>query len=243
MSSESTTEGFWKVECSLTADAGSFVLGDLDAACHARFQDHLIEGCGACGTQVFQLRAAAGRLDREVAWAQAQAQRRAALDESALPSPLLERLRERMRSQARPPAPLETQTHGAHKAGNAPSREWQSWTEDMLAGGDLSFVRAGTTSWRATAFAGVSVRPLSVDQARRSVSMLVRMEPGSSYPGHVHGGREECLVLAGDLDVDGEAMREGDYQVAQAGSHHGLQSTRGGCTLFIVSSQYDRMDS
>jgi anti-sigma factor ChrR (cupin superfamily) len=69
-----------------------------------------------------------------------------------------------------------------------------------------------------------------------------RMEAGASSPPHRHAGREECYVLEGELDVEGGAsMRAGDYQVADEGSVHGVQSTRGGCTLLIVSSQDDEL--
>ena len=46
-------------------------------------------------------------------------------------------------------------------------------------------------------------------------------------------------MLEGDLQVADTEMRAGDYQVAEEGSVHRIQSTRGGCTLLIVSSQDD----
>ena len=67
------------------------------------------------------------------------------------------------------------------------------------------------------------------------------MAAGSSYPGHLHGGVEECLVLEGDLQVEGEELRAGDYQRAEASSQHGTQWTKNGCLLLIVSSQHDAL--
>jgi quercetin dioxygenase-like cupin family protein len=72
--------------------------------------------------------------------------------------------------------------------------------------------------------------------------MLVRMEPGSSYPGHVHGGPEECYVISGDLRVgDSLHMRAGDYQRVAAGMTHPVQSTDEGCLLLITSSLHDEL--
>jgi anti-sigma factor ChrR (cupin superfamily) len=71
--------------------------------------------------------------------------------------------------------------------------------------------------------------------------MLVRMDPGSSYPGHLHAGVEECFVLEGELRVGEEVLRRGDYQRADEGSEHGIQWTEKGCLLLIVSSQDDEL--
>jgi anti-sigma factor ChrR (cupin superfamily) len=77
--------------------------------------------------------------------------------------------------------------------------------------------------------------------------MLVRMEAGTSYPAHRHAGFEECFVLAGDLEIEGEPgeaaleMRAGDYQRMEGGSRHARQSTRAGCLLFITSSREDEL--
>jgi anti-sigma factor ChrR (cupin superfamily) len=105
----------------------------------------------------------------------------------------------------------------------------------------LHIVRAGGAGFEPTASPGVFAKPLHVDPDRHYVTMLVRMEPGSSYPGHVHAGAEECYVLSGDLRVGEEVLHGGDYQCASVGSQHGVQSTEGGCLLLIVSSQKDEL--
>ena len=65
------------------------------------------------------------------------------------------------------------------------------------------------------------------------------MAPGSSYPCHVHNGPEQCLVLEGDLLVEDDLLGPGDYQWAEVGSRHGIQSTKQGCLLLITSSMTD----
>ena len=50
--------------------------------------------------------------------------------------------------------------------------------------------------------------------------MLIRMEPGASYPEHEHVGVEEVLILAGGYrDGDGE-HRAGSYLRYPPGSRH-----------------------
>ncbi len=216
----------WRQTCAFGDDATLYVLGELDGPRREKLVSHLAAGCRSCGIEVSTLRSAQARVDWAVAAADADCRG------SALAAPASD-LRARLRAR------LEAESGAAQ--GEQPAREWQSWTQEEAANDPLRIVRGDEQGWRETAFVGVEVKRLSVDASRRAVTMLVRMAAGSSYPAHVHGGREECLVLAGELDVDGELMRQGDYQVAEAGSRHGLQSTRTGCTLFIVSSQDDRM--
>jgi quercetin dioxygenase-like cupin family protein len=157
-------------------------------------------------------------------------------------------------SEVAPPPGLRSRllaaAAGAARSGpgrGAPGRDdkqvWRRWKGDAgaRARGGLHIIRAAEGDWERTAVPGVSVKPLSVDPDRRYVTMLVRMEPGSSYPIHRHAGAEECLVLQGDLEVGGETLHAGDYQHADEGSRHAVQSTEKGCLLLIVSSQEDEL--
>jgi anti-sigma factor ChrR (cupin superfamily) len=142
-----------------------------------------------------------------------------------------------------PPANLKARLLARLSSGPAEPQEtqvWKRWAPPPEAGG-LRLVRSGEGSWEPTAAPGVSVKRLSVDPGRRSVTMLVRMEPGSSYPRHRHAGAEECYVLQGDLKAGEDVLHAGDFQRAEAGSLHGIQSTEGGCLLLIVSSQDDEL--
>ncbi len=119
---------------------------------------------------------------------------------------------------------------------------WKKWGRPPgESGGPLHILRAGDEGFEPTAAPGVFAKPLHVDRERHYVTMLVRMEPGSSYPSHVHAGAEECYVLSGDLRVGEEVLKSGDYQCAAAGSLHGIQSTERGCLLLIISSQDDEL--
>jgi hypothetical protein len=66
----------------------------------------------------------------------------------------------------------------------------------------------------------------------RQAALLYRVAAGAEVPHHGHGHDEECLMLAGDLFLNDLLLREGDYQLAPAGSEHQAVSTDTGCTLF-----------
>ena len=117
---------------------------------------------------------------------------------------------------------------------------WKNWSPSGLQQ-DLFIQRAGQGSWEDTGLNGVQVQRLFIDPPRNQMTMLVRMEAGSSYPQHIHDGPEECYVLQGDLRVGDEVLGRGDYQRAAPGSRHGIQSTENGCLLFIVSSLTDKI--
>lgn len=205
--------------CPGAQNAAGYVLGTLTNEEHAAFEAHLQAGCEACQTELTEAQATVAEMDLA----------RFGQAEVDTPKSLKERLIQRI---GIPESHAEEAT--------ARRREWQHWKADE-ASEELAIVRSASGGFRPTEFEGIEVRPLSVDADRDTVTMLIRMAPGSSYPEHKHAAREECFVLSGDLQVGGEDMLEGDYQVAPEGSLHPVQSTRGGCTLLIVSSQHDEM--
>jgi quercetin dioxygenase-like cupin family protein len=89
---------------------------------------------------------------------------------------------------------------------------WKSWRSSSETSSErarqrgFELRRKDDGGWQSTAAAGVEVRPLHVDPERKYVTMLVKMAPGSSYPGHAHAGLEECFVLDGDLRVGEEVL-------------------------------------
>ncbi len=121
-----------------------------------------------------------------------------------------------------------------------PVQLWKNWASRFDAK-DLIVQRRDEGRWEKTGVEGVEVKQLFVDPKRDYVTMLVRMQAGASYPSHRHNGFEECYVLQGDLSVGEMTLRTGDYQRAEGGSVHVVQSTTDGCLLFIVSSQHDEL--
>jgi predicted ChrR family anti-sigma factor len=191
--------------------AVAYALDGLSSAEASEFEAHL-ESCEACSNEVQSLRVLLGELGTLA-------------PPQAPPPDLKNRLMAKIR---------ESKTEQASK------QPWKSWTTSAAAAG-LTLVRAEEGGWEPTGVDGVVVRRLFLDVENDRATMLVRMAPGTSYPAHVHAGAEECFVLEGDLLVGESRMRAGDYQRATSGSLHGMQSTEGGCLLFIVSSLHDEM--
>ncbi|MEO9103213.1 MAG: cupin domain-containing protein [Burkholderiaceae bacterium] len=64
-------------------------------------------------------------------------------------------------------------------------------------------------------------------------ALLYRAAPGALVPQHAHGHDEECLVLRGEAFQDDCLLREGDYQLAPAGSSHMSGHTDVGAIFYI----------
>jgi anti-sigma factor ChrR (cupin superfamily) len=79
---------------------------------------------------------------------------------------------------------------------------------------------------------GVQLKMLHVDPLTGDRTALMRMAPGSAFPEHDHTESEECFVLEGVVNVDGQDYRPGDYTIAHAGSRHEIiRSASGGLIL------------
>jgi len=122
----------------------------------------------------------------------------------------------------------------------APDQTWKGWSSDVTGAAEY-LARASEGVWEPTGFPGVETRRLFVDPPNDRATLLIRMAPGATYPIHRHRGAEECLVLEGDLMTGDTLMKAGDYRRAAAGSTDGVQSTRDGCLLLIVSSLGDEI--
>jgi len=93
-------------------------------------------------------------------------------------------------------------------------------------------VRGSSVQWRQV-WPGVWVQQLYLDSQTRAQTTLVRMDPGSVIPAHVHDHDEECLVMEGEILLGDYAVRRGDYHVAHAGSAHGALTAPSGA-LFMI---------
>jgi quercetin dioxygenase-like cupin family protein len=86
---------------------------------------------------------------------------------------------------------------------------------------------------------GISCQVLAADTEKDSVTMLVRLEPGTDYPPHCHAGREELHLLHGELWIDDKKLYPGDYNRAEAGSVDHRVWTETGCTCVLLTSTRD----
>ncbi len=76
-----------------------------------------------------------------------------------------------------------------------------------------------------------------------TLSWLVRLLPGGCLPQHDHAdGVEECLVLEGQLRINGDMFGTGDYQIAHPGSVHFEVASDTGALVFLKSPSSRRKD-
>lgn len=201
--------------------AALYVIGSLSDDEARSFRQHLGD-CAVCRVEVEALEALPGEL-LELA--------------PSVPPPagLWQRVLERAREPEMRPDPRTVRADGS-KA----TQIWKAWND--APGAPFTYVEQRDSGFEPTNVPGIHARKLFVDPAHDRVTMLVRMEPGAAYPGHRHSGPEDCYVLQGDLVIEGErTLHGGDYVRAAPGSVHGVQSTRNGNLLLIVSSLGDEL--
>ncbi len=76
-----------------------------------------------------------------------------------------------------------------------------------------------------------------------TLSWLLRLLPGGRLPQHDHAdGLEECLVLEGQLRINGDMFGTGDYQIAHPGSVHYEVASDTGALVFLKSPSSRRKD-
>ena len=100
-------------------------------------------------------------------------------------------------------------------------------------------VTAGDGEWAQTPVPGVRMKILTIDRTRDRVTMLLRGEPGASYPAHRHSGPEDCYVIRGSLIVEGQILRAGDFHHAEGESDHGALHTDEGVEVLLVAAASD----
>jgi quercetin dioxygenase-like cupin family protein len=88
---------------------------------------------------------------------------------------------------------------------------------------------------------GIHVKVLARNAEIDSVSMLVRLDPGTDYPAHQHAGIEELHLLHGVLKVDDRTLYPGDFIHAEAGSVDHRVWSETGCTCFLMTSTEDAL--
>ena len=88
---------------------------------------------------------------------------------------------------------------------------------------------------------GIECKLLATDTERHRVSMLVRLAPGASYPGHTHAGVEELHLLDGELWIDERKLVPGDYNFGSPGASDERVWSETGCTCVLITSTKDSL--
>jgi anti-sigma factor ChrR (cupin superfamily)/CheY-like chemotaxis protein len=92
--------------------------------------------------------------------------------------------------------------------------------------------------WEAVA-PGIECKLLAADAERHRVTMLVRLEPGASYPPHTHAGAEELHLLEGELWIDDRKLYPGDYNYGAPGATDHRVWSETGCSCVLITSTKD----
>jgi anti-sigma factor ChrR (cupin superfamily) len=91
-------------------------------------------------------------------------------------------------------------------------------------------------TWHQTRHKGISVNVLRRDEQNHDATVLIRMQPGCSYPAHRHVGLEEVFILQGGYRDQGGERRAGEYVLNQAGSAHAPVTLDGeDCIMLAVA--------
>ena len=86
---------------------------------------------------------------------------------------------------------------------------------------------------------GIECKLLATDPERQRVSMLVRLDPGASYPAHTHAEVEELHLLDGELWIDARKLFSGDYNYGAPEESDERVWSETGCTCVLTTSTTD----
>jgi quercetin dioxygenase-like cupin family protein len=97
-------------------------------------------------------------------------------------------------------------------------------------------MRSGQCDWTQLEepdVSGISVKVLRFDTAsQRAPTILLKFEPGASYPAHDHPGGEEVFVLEGEVTFGRHRLEASDYLYMPPGEKHAVWS-RTGCVVLL----------
>lgn len=90
--------------------------------------------------------------------------------------------------------------------------------------------------WRdSTVAEGVKVKDLGTANGRSM--QLVRFEPGTRFPSHIHAGPEFIYIIDGEAIQNGQQLGPGWASVAEAGTSDNEFHSPNGCTFLTVYSE------
>ena len=105
----------------------------------------------------------------------------------------------------------------------------------------FDYLRAGDGKWQAAPFPGVTFQILHYDKKSGLATQLVKLEPGSSFPPHIHGAAEQCMVMEGTVSTKTLTLKQGDFNIASPGTEHERLFSETGCMLLIISNPHDEV--
>lgn len=89
-------------------------------------------------------------------------------------------------------------------------------------------------------YEGIFVKSLKFDpEKNRSTTIVLKFEPGASYPYHNHPAGEELFILEGSAHIAGAPLKKGDYLYTPPTFKHSVTSENGCTILFIVPEEVE----
>lgn len=113
--------------------------------------------------------------------------------------------------------------------------------EILLDRSGLLISRTKSMKWAAGPAPGCCAKPLFVEKQHNVVTSLVRMDAGTRFPAHRHHSPEELFLLEGDIVIEGQKLRPGDYSRAETGSTHCESYTESGCLFLLKASRLNEV--
>jgi quercetin dioxygenase-like cupin family protein len=95
---------------------------------------------------------------------------------------------------------------------------------------DATFIRGNEGEWTSEV-PGVHEKHVFINHETGERTVFVRFEPGASYPLHNHPGKEEIVVLEGEVKVGKYQMTAGDYLLTPPEGKHAVTSVGGGLVV------------
>lgn len=95
---------------------------------------------------------------------------------------------------------------------------------------ETRFIGHDEGEW-ASEVSGVTEKHVFVNPETEERTVFVKFEAGASYPLHNHPGKEEIVVLEGEVKVGKYEMKAGDYLLTAPNGKHAVTSPRGGLVV------------
>lgn len=108
-------------------------------------------------------------------------------------------------------------------------------------------VKSQQTNWqplieKGIHYEGIFIKPLRFDpQKNRSTTILLKFEPGASYPYHNHPAGEEIFMLDGEAIIEGALLQQGDYLYTPPTFKHSVKTIKGCMMLFVIPEEIEFM--
>lgn len=89
--------------------------------------------------------------------------------------------------------------------------------------------------WRSSKLGtGVAVKVLRRDDQSGAITVLLRFDPGGSFPAHRHPAGEEVFVVDGEVRIGKQRLSRGDYLYTEPQGIHAVSSEAGGTILVML---------